>query len=66
MKKEVFTPIMSGSAGFHDVYLGGLDQEKFPLLFKRAIPFRMNIKLRICKRIHLHGRISILRICRKA
>lgn len=29
----------------YDVYLGGLDQEKFPLLFKRAIPFRMNIKL---------------------
>ena len=23
----------------------GLDSEKFPLLFKRAIPFRMNIKL---------------------
>ena len=29
----------------YDVYLGGLDSEKFPLLFKRAIPFRMNIKL---------------------
>nr|WP_124065012.1 SbcC/MukB-like Walker B domain-containing protein [Clostridium sp. E02] len=29
----------------YDVYLGGLDPEKFPLLFKRAIPFRMNIKL---------------------
>lgn len=29
----------------YDVYLGGLDMEKFPLLFKRAIPFRMNIKL---------------------
>ena len=29
----------------YDVYLGGLDAEKFPLLFKRAIPFRMNIKL---------------------
>ena len=28
-----------------DTYLGGLDPEKFPLLFKRAIPFRMNIKL---------------------
>lgn len=29
----------------YDVYLGGLDKEKFPPLFKRAIPFRMNIKL---------------------
>ena len=29
----------------YDVYLGGLDMEKFPLLFKRAIPFRMNSKL---------------------
>ena len=29
----------------YDVYLGGLDMEKFPLLFKRAIPFRMNIRL---------------------
>lgn len=29
----------------YDVYLGGLDSEKFPLLFKRAIPFRMNSKL---------------------
>ncbi len=29
----------------YDVYLGGLDSEKFPVLFKRAIPFRMNIKL---------------------
>lgn len=29
----------------YDSYLGGLDPEKFPLLFKRAIPFRMNIKL---------------------
>lgn len=29
----------------YDTYLGGLDSEKFPLLFKRAIPFRMNIKL---------------------
>lgn len=29
----------------YDVYLGGLDKEKFPRLFKRAIPFRMNIKL---------------------
>lgn len=29
----------------YDVYLGGLDMEKFPRLFKRAIPFRMNIRL---------------------
>ena len=29
----------------YDIYLGGLDAEKFPMLFKRAIPFRMNIKL---------------------
>ena len=29
----------------YDVYLGGLDKEKFPRLFKRAIPFRMNIRL---------------------
>lgn len=29
----------------YDIYLGGLDSEKFPLLFKRAIPFRMNIKV---------------------
>ena len=29
----------------YDIYLGGLDMEKFPKLFKRAIAFRMNIKL---------------------
>lgn len=29
----------------YDNYLGGLDSDKFPQLFKRAIPFRMNIKL---------------------
>ena len=29
----------------YDVYLGGLDMEKFPRLFKRAIPFKMNIRL---------------------
>ena len=29
----------------YEVYLGGLDMEKFPRLFKRAIPFRMNIRL---------------------
>ena len=46
-KEECFIPpIMSGSAGrFYDVYLGGLDQGKNSPAFKRAIPFRMNIKL---------------------
>lgn len=29
----------------YDIYLGGLDMEKFPRLFRRAIPFRMNIRL---------------------
>lgn len=29
----------------YDIYLGGLDADKFPRLFKRAIPFKMNIKL---------------------
>lgn len=29
----------------YSTYLGGLDKEKFPLLFKRAIPFKMNIRL---------------------
>lgn len=29
----------------YDIHLGGLDMEKFPKLFKRAISFRMNIKL---------------------
>jgi uncharacterized protein YPO0396 len=29
----------------YDIYLGGLDMDKFPRLFKRAIPFRMNIRL---------------------
>ena len=44
----------------YDVYLGGLDSEKFPLLFKRAIPFRMNIKLEdfvkeyICMEQNIH------------
>ena len=51
----------------YDVYLGGLDMEKFPLLFKRAIPFRMNIKLEdfvkeyICTEQDIHSRI-----CRRA
>ena len=40
----------------YDVYLGGLDMEKFPRLFKRAIPFKMNIRLEdFVKRIYLHG-----------
>ena len=29
----------------YDVYLGGLNEERFPQLFRRAIPFRMKIKL---------------------
>lgn len=29
----------------YDVYLGGLDSEKFPMLFKRAISFRMDMKI---------------------
>ena len=29
----------------YDIYLGGLDSEKFPTLFKRAISFRMDIKI---------------------
>ncbi len=29
----------------YDIFLGGLDREKFPRLFRRAIPFRMNIRL---------------------
>ena len=44
----------------YDSYLGGLDSEKFPLLFKRAIPFRMNIRLEdfvkeyICTEQNIH------------
>ena len=44
----------------YENYLGGLDQEKFPLLFKRAIPFRMNIRLEdfvreyICMEQNIH------------
>ena len=44
----------------YETYLGGLDSEKFPLLFKRAIPFRMNIKLEdfvkeyICTEQNIH------------
>ena len=29
----------------YEIYLGGLNEKRFPLLFKRAIPFRMNIRL---------------------
>lgn len=29
----------------YDEYLGGLDMEKFPMLFKRAIPFKMNSRI---------------------
>lgn len=29
----------------YDDYLGGLDMDKFPMLFKRAIPFKMNSRL---------------------
>lgn len=44
----------------YDIYLGGLDIDKFPRLFKRAIPFRMNIKLEnfvkeyICMEQNIH------------
>lgn len=44
----------------YENYLGGLDQEKFPLLFKRAIPFRMNLRLEdfvreyICMEQNIH------------
>ena len=47
----------------YDIYLGGLDMEKFPKLFKRAISFRMNIKLEDFVKEYIW--ISILRICRK-
>lgn len=44
----------------YETYLGGLDKNKFPMLFKRAIPFRMNIKLEdfvkeyICTEQNIH------------
>ena len=44
----------------YDIYLGGLDMYKFPRLFKRAIPFKMNIKLEefvkeyICMEQNIH------------
>ncbi len=61
----------------YDIYLGGLDMEKFPRLFKRAIPFRMNIRLEdfvkeyICMEQDLHieqlqeNVILYGRMCRK-
>ncbi len=44
----------------YDIYLGGLDMEKFPMLFKRAIPFKMNSRLEdfvkeyICMEQNIH------------
>ncbi len=44
----------------YDTYLGGLDEKKFPALFKKAIPFRMNMKLEdfvknyICMEKNIH------------
>ena len=61
----------------YDVYLGGLDMEKFPRLFKRAIPFKMNIRLEdfvkeyICMEQDIHiedmqeGAMLYGRMCRK-
>ena len=61
----------------YDIYLGGLDMEKFPKLFKRAISFRMNIKLEdfvkeyICMEQDIHiedmqgGAMLYGRMCRK-
>ena len=61
----------------YDIYLGGLDAEKFPLLFKRAIPFKMNIRLEdfvkeyICMEQDIHiddmqeGAMLYGRMCRK-
>lgn len=61
----------------YDIYLGGLDMEKFPRLFKRAIPFRMNIRLEdfvkeyICMEQDIHMEdmkesvILYSRMCRK-
>ena len=50
----------------YDIYLGGLDAEKFPRLFKRAIPFKMNIKLEDFVREYIcMDRISRSKICRK-
>lgn len=44
----------------YQIYLGGLDMDKFPRLFRRAIPFRMNIRLEdfvkeyICMEKNIH------------
>lgn len=44
----------------YETYLGGLDEKKFPSLFKKAIPFRMNMKLEdfvknyICMEKNIH------------
>ncbi len=50
----------------YDIYLGGLDMEKFPRLFKRAIPFRMNIKLEEFVKEYICMEISTLRTFRRA
>ncbi len=61
----------------YETYLGGLDDKKFPALFKKAIPFRMNMKLEdfvknyICmeKNIHIEDMqdsvVSYVRLRRK-
>ncbi|WP_180272749.1 ATP-binding protein [Konateibacter massiliensis] len=47
-------------AKLYETYLGGLDEKKFPSLFKKAIPFRMNMKLEdfvknyICMEKNIH------------
>jgi uncharacterized protein YPO0396 len=44
----------------YETYMGGLDDKKFPSLFKKAIPFRMNMKLEdfvknyICMEKNIH------------
>ena len=51
----------------YDIYLGGLDMEKFPRLFKRAIPLKWISSSKICERIQsVWSRTFILKICRKA
>ncbi|WP_181899254.1 ATP-binding protein [Lachnotalea glycerini] len=47
-------------AKLYETYLGGLDDKKFPSLFKKAIPFRMNMRLEdfvknyICMEKNIH------------
>ncbi|MFA9377897.1 MAG: ATP-binding protein [Lachnotalea sp.] len=47
-------------AKLYETYFGGLDDKKFPALFKKAIPFRMNMKLEdfvknyICMEKNIH------------